>query len=60
MTTRKQRQDDGPSRLTPLQLRLRDKVGNVPKRYRRSIDRYRVALGRPPLWDDTVTDTRLK
>jgi len=52
------RHDDGASRLTPLQLRIRDKVGNVPKRYRRSIDRYRVALGRPPLWDDTVTDKR--
>jgi hypothetical protein len=41
------------SRLTPLQLRIRDKLGNVPKRYRRSIDAFHVALGRPPLWDDT-------
>ena len=57
MTTGK-RQDDSESRLTPLQLRLRDKVGDVPKRWRRSIDRYRVALGRPPLWDDTVTVKR--
>ena len=57
MTTGK-RQDDSESRLTPLQLRLRDKVGDVPKRWRRSIDRYRVALGRPPLWDDTVADKR--
>jgi hypothetical protein len=60
MTTDKQRQGDGASRLTPLQLRIRDKLGNAPKRYRRSIDAFHVALGRPPLWGDTVTDKRRK
>ena len=59
MTTGK-RQDDSEGRLAPLRLGRRDKVGDVPKRWRRSIDRYRVALGRPPLWDDTVTDKRRK
>lgn len=36
--------------LTPVQLRIRERCGKVPKRIQRSIDRYRVALGRPPLW----------
>jgi hypothetical protein len=41
------------SRLTPTQLRIRERCGKVPKHIRQSIDRYRIALGRPPLWDDT-------
>lgn len=44
-----QRDADG---LTPTQRRIRDACGNVPGRYRRSIDRYRVARGMPPLWGD--------
>lgn len=53
MTT-DQRKDDQKdtvtSRLTPTQLRIRERCGKVPRHIQRSIDRYRVALGRPPLW----------
>jgi hypothetical protein len=45
-----ERNDDTTSRLTPTQLRIRERCGKVPKHIQRSIDRYRVALGRPPLW----------
>ena len=38
--------------LTPTQRRIRDRCGNVPRHYRRSIDAYRVARGMPPLWGD--------
>ena len=38
--------------LTPTQRRIRDACGNVPRNYRRSIDRFRVARGMPPLWSD--------
>jgi hypothetical protein len=46
----KQRQDTATIGLTPMQLRIRERCGKVPKHLRRSVDRYRVALGRPPLW----------
>jgi len=45
-----ERHDDTTSRLTPTQLRIRERCGKVPKHIQRSIDRYRIALGRPPLW----------
>lgn len=48
--TDKQRQDEAARGLTPVQLRIRERCGKVPRRFQRSIDRYRVALGRPPLW----------
>jgi len=46
----KHRQDTATNGLTPLQLRIRERCGKVPKHLQRSVDRYRVALGRPPLW----------
>jgi hypothetical protein len=60
MTTTEQhdkRHDDTTSRLTPTQLRIRERCGKVPKHIRQSIDRYRIALGRPPLWGG-LTDKR--
>ena len=42
--------DDTTSRLTPKQLRIRERCGKVPRYIQRSIDDYRIALGRPPLW----------
>ena len=45
-----ERQDDVTNRLTPTQLRIRERCGKVPRHIQRSIDRYRIALGRPPLW----------
>lgn len=44
------RHDEATARLTPMQLRIRERCGKVPRHIQRSIDRYRVALGRPPLW----------
>jgi hypothetical protein len=49
-TDQDNRQDEVTSRLTPTQLRIRERCGKVPKHIQRSVDRYRIALGRPPLW----------
>ncbi len=46
--------DDNDKRLTPTQRAIRDRNNNLPKHLRRSIDRYRVALGMPPLWGSSV------
>ena len=43
-------QGDVDRHLTATQRAIRDRNANLPKHLRRSIDRYRVALGRPPLW----------
>jgi hypothetical protein len=48
--TDKQRRDDATRGLTPVQLRIRERCGKVPRHVQRSLDRYRMALGRPPLW----------
>ncbi len=42
--------DDDDKRLTPKQRAIRDRNADLPKHVRRSIDRYRVALGFVPLW----------
>ena len=49
MTTNMTLNDDD-KRLTPKQRAIRDRNADLPKHVRRSIDRYRVALGFVPLW----------
>lgn len=46
--------DEDDKRLTPVQREIRDRCGDVPKRIRRSIDAYRVALGMVPLWGSSL------
>jgi hypothetical protein len=38
------------SRLTPTQLAIRDRCGQLPKRLQRSIDQFRQSVDLPPLW----------
>jgi hypothetical protein len=46
--------DDDDKRLTPKQRAIRDRNADLPKHVRRSIDRYRVALGFVPLWGSSL------
>lgn len=50
--------DDHDRRLTKVQLDIRARNANLPKHLRRSIDRYRVALGMVPLWGSSLERTR--
>lgn len=43
-------QHDGGSRLTPTQMAIRDRCGQLPKRLQRSIDQFRQSVDLPPLW----------
>lgn len=54
-----QREDQGDAdrRLTKTQLEIRARNDNLPKHLRRSIDRYRVALGMVPLWGSSLERT---
>lgn len=49
---------DDDKRLTPTQKEIRDRNANLPKHVRRSIDRYRVALGMTPLWGSSLQQQR--
>lgn len=46
--------DDDDKRLTPKQRAIRDRNAGLPKHVRRSIDRYRQALGFVPLWGSSL------
>ncbi len=46
--------DDDDRRLTPKQRAIRDRNSGLPKHVRRSIDRYRQALGFVPLWGSSL------
>ena len=46
--------DDDDRRLTPTQRDIKARNANLPKHLRRSIDRYRVALGMVPLWGSSL------
>lgn len=50
--------DDADQRLTKTQLEIRARNDNLPKHLRRSIDRYRVALGMVPLWGSSLERER--
>jgi hypothetical protein len=54
MTTTMTMHDDDERRLTPKQRAIRDRNNGLPKHVRRSIDRYRVALGFVPLWGSSL------
>jgi len=59
MTDQQEKQRDAATaELTPMQLRIRERCGKVPKHIQRSIDRYRIALGRPPLWSGVQEQRR--
>jgi hypothetical protein len=58
MTDQREKRDAATAELTPMQLRIRERCGKVPKHIQRSIDRYRVALGRPPLWSGVQEQRR--
>jgi len=45
---------DDSKRLTATQLDIRARNERLPKHLKRSIDRYRVALGMVPLWGSSV------
>lgn len=47
-------QGDVDRHLTATQRAIRDRNANLPKHLRRSIDRYRVALGMVPLWGSSL------
>lgn len=49
--------EDDERRLTKVQLDIRARNENLPKHLRRSIDRYRVALGMVPLWGSSLERT---
>lgn len=53
----KEDQGDAERRLTKVQLDIRARNDNLPKHLRRSIDRYRVALGMVPLWGSSLERT---
>lgn len=53
-----QTKDDDDRRLTPTQRDIKARNANLPKHLRRSIDRYRVALGMVPLWGSSLERTR--
>ncbi len=57
MTTTMTANDDD-RRLTPKQRAIRDRNNGLPKHVRRSIDRYRVALGFVPLWGSSLERDR--
>lgn len=57
MKTDERNQDDADRRLTKTQLEIRARNANLPKHLRRSIDRYRVALGMVPLWGSSLERT---
>ena len=46
--------DNDDRRLTPKQRAIRDRNAGLPKHIRRSIDRYRQALGFVPLWGSSL------
>lgn len=48
------KEDDDDRRLTPTQREIKARNANLPKHLRRSIDRYRVALGMVPLWGSSL------
>jgi hypothetical protein len=50
--------DDDDKRLTPKQRAIRDRNAGLPKHVRRSIDRYRQALGFVPLWGSSLERER--
>ena len=52
-----QTKDDDDRRLTPTQREIKARNANLPKHLRRSIDRYRVALGMVPLWGSSLERT---
>jgi hypothetical protein len=54
MTTTTKEDADHDRRLTKVQLEIRAKNANLPRHLRRSIDRYRVALGMVPLWGSSL------
>jgi hypothetical protein len=58
MTDQREKRDAATAELTPMQLRIRERCGKVPKHIQRSIDRYRIALGRPPLWSGVQEQRR--
>lgn len=45
-------------RLTPVERAIRDRCASVSKHRRRSIDRYRQALGFAPLWTPSPDRTK--
>lgn len=45
-------------RLTTTQREIRDRNAQLPAHVKRSIDRYRVSLGMPPLWGSSVERRR--
>jgi len=49
---------DNDQRLTPTQRKIRDANNDLPKHVRRSIDRYRQALGFQPLWTPSTERTK--
>jgi hypothetical protein len=49
-----QTKDDDDRRLTPTQRDIKARNASLPKHLRRSIDRYRVALGMVPLWGSSL------
>lgn len=51
-------EDDDDKRLTPVQRDIRDRNAKLPRHLRRSIDRYRVARGMVPLWDQSLDRER--
>jgi hypothetical protein len=57
MTTTMTASDDD-RRLTPKQRAIRDRNAGLPKHVRRSIDRYRQALGFVPLWGSSLERER--
>ena len=46
--------NDNDQRLTATQRKIRDNNNDLPKHVRRSIDRYRQALGFTPLWTPSL------
>ena len=50
--------NDNDQRLTPAQRKIRDNNNDLPKHVRRSIDRYRQALGFQPLWTPSTERTK--
>lgn len=48
------KEDEDDRRLTPTQRDIKARNANLPKHLRRSIDRYRVALGMVPLWGSSL------
>lgn len=53
-----QKENDDDRRLTPVQREIKARNANLPKHLRRSIDRYRIALGMVPLWGSSLERSR--